>query len=104
MTVKPMRTIKITRERGFGSVMLEVGQVLRELREATNLTWRGLAAASQENGQGVSRATVTNLERGDGNVTLRTLRALCLAMGMEIEIVSRPASKYKRRLTTREAG
>ena len=89
--VKPMRTIKITKGRAFGCVMLEVGKVLRELRQAANLTRNGLAVASRKHGPGVSHTTVTNLERGEGNVTLGTLRTICLAMEKEITIMIVPA-------------
>ena len=91
-----MRTIKITKGRGFGAVMLELGYVLEELREAADLTRNGLATASRKNGVGISHTTVINLERGDGNVTLRTLRSICLAMGMEMELLILPAPQEKK--------
>ena len=88
---KMRRTIKIRADRGFGAVMLELGYVLRELRDAAELTRNGLAVASRKHGSGVSHTTVTNLERGEGNVTLGTLRTICLAMGMEMTIMIVPA-------------
>ena len=81
-----MRTIRLTTDGDFGAVMAELGTVLEELREAAEFTRRGLATISWENGQGVSHATVRNVEQGHVNVTLHTLRAIGLALGHKIEI------------------
>ncbi len=55
-----------------------LADALRKLREQTGLTQKDLAKRL-----GMSHATVNRLERGDHNVTLRTLEALCAGLGCD---------------------
>ena len=52
---------------------------LRELRTARNLTQVGLSALS-----GVSQTTISDLERGRGQVSLETAVALALALDVTV--------------------
>jgi len=60
---------------------LEVLMGLRKNRKALGLTQAELAARSK-----VPRATVTKIENGQRNATLRTMLALANAMGKKLQI------------------
>ena len=60
---------------------MDVGKVIRELREARGVSLRALANAS-----GVNFTTIRHIERGDNSPTVATLEMLLEALGAKIEI------------------
>lgn len=60
---------------------MDVGKVIRELREARGVSLRALANAS-----GVNFTTIRHIERGDNSPTVATLEKLLEALGAKIEI------------------
>jgi transcriptional regulator with XRE-family HTH domain len=56
-----------------------LGSEVKRLREARGLTQQALADVA-----GVNRVTVANIERGDADPTLVTLKALAKALGVPV--------------------
>lgn len=62
--------------------LLEFGQTLRERRKLLRLTQQEVATAN-----GMSRATISNLENGKAlELGLRKAMALCATLGLEIQV------------------
>jgi transcriptional regulator with XRE-family HTH domain len=64
---------------GFDETTINVAQQIRFLRERRNLTQRSLAEAS-----GLSRNTLSLLERGQTSPTVSTLKRIATALGVDI--------------------
>ena len=71
----------------------QLGRRVQELRAAASLSLAELARRS-----GVARATLTQLEAGDGNPTLDTLYALADALGRPLSDLIAPASAAPTRI------
>ena len=65
----------------------EVGERVREAREAAGLTQRDLAAR-----MGTSQAAVARLEAGGTGATLTTLHRVATALGLELAVELRPSA------------
>ncbi len=63
-----------------------VGQSLRKRRESLELTQEGFADKI-----GMHRAYYSALERGESNLTLRTLRRVCTGLGAKMWEILRDA-------------
>lgn len=59
----------------------EIGTVIAERRDTLNITQSRLAKLS-----GVSVHTLSNLETGEGNVTLETLLKVADTMGFKVRV------------------
>ncbi len=59
---------------------IDLGQRIRILRERRNLSQRALAEAS-----GLSRNTLSLLERGQSSPTVSTLKRIAMALGVELD-------------------
>lgn len=66
---------------------LEVGEQVRDAREAAGLTQRELASR-----MGTSQAAVARLEAGGVGATLTTLQKVATALNLEVAVLLRPAS------------
>lgn len=64
-----------------------VGERVREAREAAGLTQRDLAAR-----MGTSQAAVARLEAGGTGATLTTLHRVATALGLELAVELRPSA------------
>ena len=74
-----------------------LAETLRQARREAGLTQAAMAKALR-----VSRPTITRLENGDQNVTLRTLVQLCRALDCEIGALFAPGGvRLKTRLRRR---
>ncbi|MFP5332825.1 MAG: helix-turn-helix transcriptional regulator [Acidimicrobiia bacterium] len=67
----------------------ELGQAIRRRRKSLHLTQQDLADLV-----GVNRRSISELERGTGGTSLRTVIAVCQALGMAVTVqpVTRHAS------------
>jgi ribosome-binding protein aMBF1 (putative translation factor) len=65
---------------------IEVGERVREAREAAGLSQRQLAAR-----MGTSQAAVARLEAGSVGATLTTLQRVGLALQLQVSVELRPA-------------
>ena len=65
----------------------EVGEGVREAREAAGLSQRDLAAR-----MGTSQAAIARLEAGGVGATLTTLHRVAVAVGMELRVELRPSA------------
>ena len=65
--------------------VLAMGQVIREARNARAWTQSTLGERA-----GVTQATVSTLERGEGNPTMATVLALAAALGLSLTAEMRP--------------
>ncbi|MER6989033.1 helix-turn-helix domain-containing protein [Saccharopolyspora hirsuta] len=73
-------------------VLVHVGENLRRLRRAAELSQAALAAAS-----GVSRRTIINLEAGEANISLSGLDKLADALGATfVDLVTPPSAPTSR--------
>jgi ribosome-binding protein aMBF1 (putative translation factor) len=66
---------------------LEVGEQVRDAREAAGLTQRELASR-----MGTSQAAIARLEAGGVGATLTTLQKVATALNLEVAVLLRPAS------------
>ena len=66
---------------------LEVGDEVRDAREAAGLTQRELASR-----MGTSQAAIARLEAGGVGATLTTLQKVATALNLEVAVHLRPAS------------
>lgn len=66
---------------------LEVGEQIRDAREAAGLTQRELASR-----MGTSQAAIARLEAGGVGATLTTLQKVATALNLEVAVLLRPAS------------
>lgn len=66
---------------------LEVGEQVRDAREAAGLTQRELASR-----MGTSQAAIARLEAGGVSATLTTLQRVATALNLEVAVLLRPAS------------
>ena len=66
---------------------LEVGEQVRDAREAAGLTQRELASR-----MGPSQAAIARLEAGGVGATLTTLQKVATALNLEVAVLLRPAS------------
>ena len=66
---------------------LEVGEQVRDAREAAGLTQRELASR-----MGTSQAAIARLEAGGVSATLTTLQKVATALNLEVAVLLRPAS------------
>jgi ribosome-binding protein aMBF1 (putative translation factor) len=66
---------------------LEVGDQVRDAREAAGLTQRELASR-----MGTSQAAIARLEAGGVGATLTTLQKVATALNLEVAVLLRPAS------------
>ena len=66
---------------------LEVGEQVRDSREASGLTQRELASR-----MGTSQAAIARLEAGGVGATLTTLQKVATALNLEVAVLLRPAS------------
>ena len=66
---------------------LEVGEQVRDAREAAGLTQRELASR-----MGTSQAAIARLEAGGVGATLTTLQKVTTALNLEVAVLLRPAS------------
>jgi transcriptional regulator with XRE-family HTH domain len=62
----------------------DLGSQVKRLRESRGLTQQALADAAR-----VNRVTVANIERGDADPTLATLKALAKALGVPVATLLR---------------
>ena len=76
-------------ERAYGEARLasEVGERVRNAREAAGLTQRELASR-----MGTSQAAVNRLEAGGVGATLTTLQRVATALELEISVELRPTA------------
>ena len=65
---------------------LEVGEQVRDAREAAGLTQRELASR-----MGTSQAAIARLEAGGVGATLTTLQKVATALNLEVAVLLRPA-------------
>lgn len=65
----------------------QIVRAIVEGREAQHLTQDQLALAT-----GIHQASISKLERGDGNPSLRTLKRLAAGMGMKLKLEFIPMS------------
>ncbi len=63
-------------------------QAMIDARNATGMTQKELSAKS-----GITQADISRLENGNANPSLRTLRRLAAAMGMQLRLEFVPATK-----------
>ena len=66
---------------------LEVGEQVRDAREAAGLTQRELASR-----MGTSQAAIARLEAGGVSATLTTLQKVATALNLEVAVLLRQAS------------
>ena len=66
---------------------LEVGEQVRDAREAAGLTQRELASR-----MGTSQAAIARLEAGGVGATLTTLQKVATALYLEVAVLLRPTS------------
>ena len=66
---------------------LEVGEQVRDAREAAGLTQRELASR-----MGTSQAAIARLEAGGVGATLTTLQKVATALNLEVAVLLRPTS------------
>lgn len=66
---------------------LEVGEQVRDAREAAGLTQRELASR-----MGTSQAAIARLEAGGVGATLTTLQKVATALNLQVAVLLRPAS------------
>lgn len=59
------------------------GQKLRDLREGRKWDQMRLATEARQHGAGVTQSTVSRLEAGKHEPTLRTIAALAAALGVD---------------------
>ena len=59
----------------------EIGQRIRKMRKANNLSQEQLAEAT-----GIHQADISRLEHGTANPSLRTLKRLAAGLGMTLKI------------------
>lgn len=76
-------------ERAHAAAQLaaEVGERVREAREAAGLSQRDLAAR-----MGTSQAAIARLEAGGVGATLTTLQRVAAALGLELSVELRPTA------------
>ena len=60
---------------------MDISKIISERRKALGITQTELAEMA-----GVGIATVKDIERGNGNPSLKTLEQLCTVLGFEIEL------------------
>jgi len=70
---------KISEDSNKGANEVDVGQRLRRIRLARQLTLSKVAAAS-----GISEGFLSQIERGVGNASIATLRAIAATLGVEM--------------------
>ena len=75
---------------GVDETTVNVAQQIRILRERRNLTQRSLAEAS-----GLSRNTLSLLERGQTSPTVSTLKRLATALGVDINAFFNPIDEER---------
>jgi DNA-binding Xre family transcriptional regulator len=81
----------------FVDLAKALASALRRMRQEADLTQAELAKSL-----GISRPTLTRLENGDQNVTLRTLTQLCRALNCEPGDLFRPGALNAPRRRHRE--
>lgn len=64
-----------------------LGHTIRRRRKSLHLTQQDLADLV-----GVNRRSISELERGTGSTSLRTVIAACEALGLDVTVVTRHAS------------
>jgi len=76
-------------ERAYAAAQLaaDVGERVREAREAAGLSQRDLAAR-----MGTSQAAIARLEAGGVGATLTTLQRVAAALGLELNVELRPTA------------
>lgn len=80
---KGTRKAPVSRE----PIDLQIGSEIVRLRQAKGLSQTGLAAIA-----GTSRTSISLLERGSANLTLRTLQKVASALGVKLEVRFQMAS------------